>query len=219
MKKLLKITALVVCLALVVLSFAGCGKQENTNEKTSTVNQEEKEVAKEKELERGKWENNVYTNNFANITFKLPEGWAYSSDEQIAQMMNIGVELLNEDQQDLAKIAEQTSLYDMVANDPSTGASVMVMFEKTALKVNTDFYINKLKTGLEQVDSINYTIDDEIKTEKVGTEEYTVLTTTVPNYKMVQKYYIKQEGNYFIDILITYVDGVTDLETILSNFQ
>ncbi len=106
----------------------------------------------------------------------------------------------------------------MVVNDPATGASVMVMFEKPVLKVNTDFYINQLKTGLQAVDTINYTIGD-VTTETVAGNEFTVLTTTVPDYKMVQKYYVRQEGNYFIDVLVTYIEGTTELNDIMSNFQ
>ena len=219
MKKFLKITALLLCLTLIVVAFTGCGKKEDTTEDQAVVSEEETTTEKEKEIERGKWEDDVYTNDFANITFKLPEGWEYSNDEEIAEMMNIGTELLNDDQQELAKIAEQTSLYDMVASDPSTGASVMVMFEKTAIKVSTSFYINKLKTGLEQVDSINYSIEDDVTTEVIGGEEYTVLKATVPDYNMVQKYYVKAEGNYFIDILVTYVEGLTEESTIMSSFQ
>ena len=218
MKKSLKIIALIICLVLIALIVGGCGKNENTNETQPIINEEQETAQKEKEFKRGAWENNVYTSEFANITFKLPDGWTYSRDEEIAEMMNIGVEALNEDQQAMSKLAEQTSVYDMVSNDPSTGASVMVMFEKTPMKVTTDFYIDKLKSGLEEVEAINYTIGD-VTTENIGSNEYTVLTATVPEYNMVQKYYIKAEGNYFIDVLVTYIEGKTELNDIMSNFQ
>lgn len=211
MKKTLKIMALIMSLVLIVSILAGCGAKTTDN---GTQKNEEKAL----EIERGTWNENVYTNEFAKIKFQLPEGWEASNDEEIAKMMNVGTEMLNSDQQQLSKIAEQTSLYDMVVNDPATGASVMVMFEKPTLKVNMDFYMNQLKTGLEQVDSINYTIGD-VTTETVSGQEYTVLTATVPDYSMVQKYYVRQEGNYFIDVLVTYIDGLTELDTILSNFQ
>ena len=217
MKKMLKYTAIIVCLVLVALVLTGCGTEDIKN-KVETIINEEKEAAEEKVFERGKWEDNVYKNEFANITFKLPEGWTYSSDEEIAEMMNIGVEALNDNQQAMSKLAEQTSVYDMVSNDPNTGASVMVMFEKPLMKVSTDFYIDKLKTGLEEVDSIDYTIGD-VTTESIAGEEYTVLTTTVPAYNMVQKYYIKTEGNYFIDVLVTYIESLTEPSSIMNNFQ
>ena len=225
MKKTLKILALVLCLALAITMLTGCIKKEELKDETATVlnNIEEKletttEKQKEKTLERGVWKDNVYSNEFADITFKLPTGWVYSSDEEIAEMMNIGVDALDEDSEALAKLIEQTSVYDMVSNDPSTGASVMVMFEKTAMQVTTDFYIDKLKSGLEDVDTLNYEIGD-VTTENVAGYEYKVLSTTIPAYSMVQKYYVRSEGKIFIDILVTYIDGRSDLNSIMSNFQ
>ena len=218
MKKMLKYTAIIVCLVLVALVLTGCGTEDIKNKVETIINEEKEAAEEEKVFERGKWEDNVYKNEFANITFKLPEGWTYSSDEEIAEMMNIGVEALNDNQQAMSKLAEQTSVYDMVSNDPNTGASVMVMFEKPLMKVSTDFYIDKLKTGLEEVDSIDYTIGD-VTTESIAGEEYTVLTTTVPAYNMVQKYYIKTEGNYFIDVLVTYIESLTEPSSIMNNFQ
>lgn len=212
MKKTLKILTIIISLVLTLIILTGCGNENTIN--NEDANNSEKTV----EVSRGQWQDNVYSNDFAKLKFNLPEGWNYSSDEEIAALMNVGAEALNEDQQKLAELAEQMSLYDMVANDPSTGASVMVMFEKTTLKVNTDFYINQLKTNLEAVTTMEYEIGDTT-TQKVGGEEYTVLTTKVPAYNMVQKYYIKQEGNYFIDILVTYLEGSVELENIMSNFQ
>lgn len=225
MKKFLKITAIILSLALIVFALGGCGEKlksaiedSGAVEKIEETAEKVSEKIEEKTFERGKWEDDVYTSEFANIKFRLPVGWEYSSDEEIAEMMNIGVEALNDDQQAMSKLAEQTSVYDMVANDPSTGASVMVMFEKTPMKVTTDFYIDKLKSGLEEVETLNYTIGD-VTTENIGGDEYTVLNTTIPAYNMVQKYYVKQDGKYFIDILITYIEGKTELNSVLGNFE
>ena len=215
MKKTIKVLALIICLILAVSILTGCGVKKETNKDADqeNVSSEEKN---EKVLTRGKWENNVYKNDFANITFKLPSGWVYSSDKEIAELMNIDESTLSED--NLSKLAEQASLYDMVSNDPSTGASVMVMFEKSVLTVTTDFYMNNLKKGLEETDELNYTIGD-VTTEKIAGEEYQVLTTSIPEYNMVQKYYIKPEGKYFVDIIVTYIEGSSNIDDIISNFQ
>ena len=226
MKKLLKVLGIALCLILVISLLTGCVKKEEVEVEAEKIVADLEEKVEtdlttkqeEKKIERGIWANDVYTNDFAGITFNLPSGWKYSSDEEIAEMMNIGVDLLNEDQKELAKIAEQTSLYDMVAQDPTTGTSVMVMFEKTAIKVTTDFYIDKLKSGLEDVDSLNYSIGD-VTTDNIAGETYTVLSTTVPAYNMVQKYYIKPEGNYFVVVLFTYLEGKAELNSILGNFE
>lgn len=235
MKKFLKTSILIIFMALVVIMCGGCKKKDNKTEnetnviENQTLNNEIKNqtlnneivttTKKEKELERGKWVNNVYTNDFANITFKLPEGWTYSSDEEIAQMLNIGVEALGKDnKEELSKIIEQTGLYDMVSKETSTGTSVMVLFEKPQFKVTTDFYLNNVKSGLEKMDSLDYTIED-VTTAEIAGKEYKLLSTRIPSYNMVQKYYVRPEGNYFISIIITYIEGLTDFNNIISSFQ
>lgn len=215
MKKTSKILLIVMSLVLVLITLAGCGNN-TTNE---TENKSENTTTKEA-IARGVIDkNNVYTSEFAGIKFTLPEGWAYSTDEQIASMMNVGVEVLKDQKDNLSEILEQTALYDMVANDQTNGTSVMVMFEKSLLNVNEEFYLNNVKKGLESVTELDYQISDEITTETVGGKEYKVLTATVPAYNMVQKYYVVKKGDYFVDILVTYIDGVADLNAVLANFQ
>lgn len=215
MKKTSKILLIVVSLVLVLITLAGCGNNTTNNTENNTENQTAKEAIARGVID----ENNVYTSEFAGIKFTLPEGWVYSTDEQIANMMNVGVELLNENKDNLSKILEQTAIYDMVANDQTNGTSVMVMFEKSLLNVNEEFYLNNVKKGLESVTELDYQITDEITTETVGGKEYKVLTATVPAYNMVQKYYVVKKGDYFVDILVTYIDGVVDLNAVLANFQ
>ena len=215
MKKTSKILLIVVSLVLVLITLAGCGNNTTNNTENNTENQTAKEAIARGVID----ENNVYTSEFAGIKFTLPEGWVYSTDEQIANMMNVGVELLNENKDNLSKILEQTALYDMVANDQTNGTSVMVMFEKSLLNVNEEFYLNNVKKELESVTELDYQITDEITTETVGGKEYKVLTATVPAYNMVQKYYVVKKGDYFVDILVTYIDGVVDLNAVLANFQ
>ena len=215
MRKTSKILLIVISLVLVLITLAGCGNNTTNNTENNTENQTAKEA-----IARGTIDaNNVYTSEFAGIKFTLPEGWAYSTDEQIASMMNVGVEVLKDQKDNLSEILEQTALYDMVANDQTNGTSVMVMFEKSLLNVNEEFYLNNVKKGLESVTELDYQISGEITTETVGGKEYKVLTATVPAYNMVQKYYVVKKGDYFVDILVTYIDGVADLNAVLANFQ
>lgn len=218
MKKSVKILLIVISLVLVLTALTGCGNNEvnnNQSELNNTSNQSGRET-----LTRGTIdENNVYNNGYADITFKLPDGWAFATDEQIADMMNVAVEMLDSENGNLAEVIEETGLYDMVANDQTNGTSVMVMFEKSMLNVNEEYYLNNVKNGLEAVTEFSYQVSDEITTQTVGGREYKVLTAEVPEYNMVQKYYVEKKDNYFIDILITYIDGVADLDSILANFQ
>ena len=221
MKKTSKILLIVLSLVLVLIVLTGCGNnaEKNVTEDNTVVGNNENLSAKEA-IARGVIdENNVYTSEFADITFTLPEGLRYADDTEIANMMNVGAELLTENEEDVTEILEQTALYDMVAKDDYYGTSVMVMFEKATLDVSVDYYLKNVKTGLESVTAYNYEVSDEITTETVGGKEYKVLTATVPAYGLTQKYYVEKKDGYFIDILVTYYDTYVDLDTLLANFQ
>lgn len=246
MKKTLKTILVIAMLSIVIISMTACGKKEENNvdnkkegnraESINETNKNNTEVVennqtttddnsttgnetKTTDISRGEWNGNQYVNEFANIKFNLPSGWSKYSDEQIAQVMNVGVELLNEDQKKLAELAQSMVIYGMVANDDTTKANVSVLLEKPTMKITPESYATSLKQQLEAVSSIQYKVN-ETATAKVGSEEYTALTSTasVSGVEIGQSYYIRAEGDYIITIIVT-TTGEGQLDTILKCFE
>lgn len=210
MKKVLR-NALIVLLAMVMLfSLTGCGKKEDSKQ-----GEEQKT-----EFSIGEWKDNVYTNDFLGLKFNLPEGWTYSSKEEIADMMNLGYEILNDDQKAAVEVSKLNSAYYMVANDPDTANNIAIMSEKVTLDVTTEYYINQLKTQLSSVSSIKYQIDGVSK-EKVGNIECDTLTASATMYgvKVSQKYYVYKIDKYFVAIIATSRTGETGINEMMQNFQ
>ena len=204
MKKTLKTILVIAMLSIVIISMTACGKKEENNvdnkkeeNRAESINETNKNntavvknnqtttddnnttgnETKTTDISRGEWNGNQYVNEFANIKFNLPSGWSKYSDEQIAQVMNVGVELLNDDQKKLAELAQSMVIYGMVANDDTTKANVSVLLEKPTMKITPESYATSLKQQLEAVSSIQYKVN-ETATAKVGSEEYTALTST-----------------------------------------
>lgn len=246
MKKTLKTILVIAMLSIVIISMTACGKKEENNvdnkkeeNRAESINETNKNntavvennqtttddnnttgnETKITDISRGEWNGNQYVNEFANIKFNLPSGWSKYSDEQIAQVMNVGVELLNDDQKKLAELAQSMVIYGMVANDDTTKANVSVILEKPAIKITPESYATSLKQQLEAVSSIQYKVN-EIATAKVGSEEYTALTSTasVSGVEIGQSYYIRAEGDYIITIIVT-TTGEGQLDTILKCFE
>ncbi len=192
-KKSLLVVAVILCL---VVGLVGCGdNQETTN------------------FSMGSWDENVYTNEFLNVKLTLPEGWEYSSDEEIANMMSVSTEAAFGDKEFLAEVAKLTSVYYVVATDPNTGNNLSIISEKPLVDVTLDYYMENLKTQLSAVDSIRYEMGETAKTT-LGTVEYDTLVVTAPDYGMTQKYYVHKEGKYFVGIIITAksADEVLEIE-------
>lgn len=246
MKKTLKTILVIAMLSIVIISMTACGKKEENNvdnkkeeNRAESINETNKNntavvknnqtttddnnttgnETKTTDISRGEWNGNQYVNEFANIKFNLPSGWSKYSDEQIAQVMNVGVELLNDDQKKLAELAQSMVIYGMVANDDTTKANVSVLLEKPTMKITPESYATSLKQPLEAVSSIQYKVN-ETATAKVGSEEYTALTSTasVSGVEIGQSYYIRAEGDYIITIIVT-TTGEGQLDTILKCFE
>ncbi len=194
-------------------------QQENVNNEGNNNSGEDNNQEETANISRGTWVDNVYTNDFINIKFNMPETWAKYSDEEIATLMNIGTEMLTDDQKKLAELTEQNGLYCMVSNDPATGANVILLLEKPALKVTPEFYLKSVKTQLESVTTMTYTLGDIYNTKVADQDFYAInATATANNQTIQQNYYVKAIDNYMASIIIT-TNEASQLESILNCFE
>ncbi len=215
MKKLITAAAAVL-LAAVILT--GCTLSVNLGGKPSAS-----PSAATKELTRGIIEDNVYTSEYSGLKFTAPEGWVYASDEDIAEVAGIGADMLSEAGMPVTEeMMKQKDIYDMMAQDPATGSSVMVMYENLAMslggtKVKEERYVDQSATMMSQTDAVKYEFGDITK-ESLGSEEYTLLPASMPDYNGVQYYYVRKIDKYMLGIIIT-VFGGNDVSDIKADFS
>lgn len=200
MKKI-KIILMVLALSLV---FTGCIDEEMQNSSGDKVinSQESEQNEINTPFSMGEWNEKTYTNEFLQVKLTLPEEWQYSTDEEIAQIMELSSEITFGDNESLAKLAELTSVYYVVASNANTGDNFSILTEKPLADVSIDYYMQQLKTQLASVEAITYNVGD-ISNEMVGNMEYTTLNVQVPDYGMFQKYYVRKHGKYFVGIILT----------------
>lgn len=228
-----KYIAIFLTLMLAAGMIAGCGKNpadlssgagnpsSNAADSENSKAEDPSSQTEKTEFARGEWKDNVYSSQFLGISFTLPAEWAYATDEEIAEMMNLGADLLGNDKEYLAEIAKVKTVYDMMAQDPATGTNVIVMFENLALsvggtKLSEEEYAEILKEQLTAVDTLEYTIG-EIAKKQLGGHEFTVLSTTVESAGLQQEYYLLKEGKYMACVLLS---GATDgIEQVLGQFS
>ena len=222
MKKVLKTLLLAIMLCVLTFTMTGCGEEEETQNQEPSQQQEQENVSENEEsnnenFSRGEWNDNQYNNEFAKITFNLPEGWVKATDEQIAEMMNVGVEMLNEDQQQEAELSEQTMVYGMVANNPNDNSNISITLEKPILTVTPEYYLTSVKQQLEALSSMQYTVGEQYEVDIAG-ESYIAVDAEVEGYGVCQSYYVKSEGDYIIGIIITAFNR-DQVDEILTHFE
>ena len=197
--------------ALSVLSLAACegGKNPVSDETTLSAEGETTEIniSLADGISRGTINENTFTNITTGIKFTKPDSWAFSTDEDIAAMMNIGTSHLDRDIFEKA-IAEMSTVYDMVVIDPDTSASVTVAYENIAFSekdISTEEkYLESIKEQLIST-SMDFTFEDKIKSERLGAYTYKKLesTNTTSGYSIQQTIYARVIGDYMCTIVIS----------------
>lgn len=225
MKKIIKGLLIFMLIGSMLFLLTGCGdKEDSKKEDKEDVAEQKQEINAEEtekpEFSMGEWNNNVYTNDFLGLKFNLPEGWSYSSDEEIAEMMNLGVELLNDDQKAAAEISKLSAVYYMVAQSPNKVSNVNILSEKQLTDITTEEYINAVKTQLLSVQSINYEVvgTSEGKIGNIQTNTVTLKANT-SGVEIAQKYCVYKIDKYIVCIIATSANGETGINEIMECFE
>ena len=114
----------------------------------------------------------------------------------MAEIMQLGSDLLNDNQKYLAELAKLNLVYYMLTNNPATGDNIVVMTEKSPLDYTIEYYLDSVKNQLQNIGNINYEVG-EISKETIAGYEYSVLVANIVGVNMTQKYYARKMGKYF----------------------
>jgi len=158
----------------------------------------------QEKLTPGVIKNGVYSSAYAGITFTAPDGWEFAGDDQLATAMGMDMDkpLKGRFPED---IADLQIVYDMFAQDTSTGASAIVMYEnlKTAgdMDITAGDYMEKVK---ELVNSQNsgYTVIDSPDV-RIGEGIFKVIRCELTGQNIIQYYYARRVGDAIVSITIT----------------
>jgi len=195
-------------LAIVMIaSLAGCGLVQ----------------PKQASLSRGEIDGGVYTNNNLNIRFAKPESWVFSTDEEIAAVMNMAAENLLDENFKKA-LENNPSVYDMMVVDTVTRSNISVGYENLAKSYSSNItveqYVEAMKRQFEKITEMTVTFSDKLETVKLGDTEFTrvVCSTTAYGTTMTQVYYLQKMNGYMGFVIATINNGYTvaDIEAMFK---
>lgn len=207
---------LAILLALVMLvSFAACSAEEAVKDLAEISN---------KKITRGTIDGNVYSSEYAQFTFTKPDDWNYSTDEELAALINSSSDMISASSFEKT-LADAGSVYDMMAKDDVTGSNIMVMFENLTVtnagrSVTAEEYLDILKENLagQTTDmTYNFMAQEDVT---IGGNEYlkATFTVTIATSILSQVYYMRAIDNVMCVIISTPANGVTaeDIEAMLA---
>lgn len=188
----------------------GCSSSEVGTETEVVENEETVETT---DFEIGSWNDNTFENQWLNLKVDLPEGWAKSSDEEMAELMGVGVEVVAEAEGkdvDAAKaIAELQISYGYVIGK-ETGANSQLVYENMAISGNEDLtieeYAEALISGFEntEVRGVDYELLENNVIQYDG--ENVVETKFSLSDIAYQDFYLMKCDNYIVYFVNTYME-------------
>ncbi|MDO5133588.1 MAG: hypothetical protein Q4D81_11490 [Eubacteriales bacterium] len=177
---------------------------------------------------KGKVEGQVYTNEFFGIRVELPDSWIYSTDEDLAQLMQKTQSTLNND--DINDMLDSGSIfYDMMASQLSEGKQILAQIQDFGeyaglLNLSPRLYYEFvmqgengefLKQSMESVGVTNVELsieDTDFMGEKIPS---LVLSGTMYSVPLYERFIMFANGRYGMCLIATtyYTD---DTQSVLS---
>ncbi len=190
----MKKTLALLLIVSIIFSFVGCTKRELKYAKEPDVSMPGK----------GEWNGNLYTNDYADITFEMPEDFIKATDEELSKVE-----------------AADGVYYDLMCQKKSTGSQVTVMTEELLLTegiitITEDEYIEKLSeafssSGMIVLETGDVTLSGE------GYKSITVCGES-DEFKVTQCSLVRKKGNTMISVIATAL-GDDKTEDLLKLFK
>lgn len=200
---------------LMVAALAACG-----GEPAST---EEPKTDKNADFIRGVWVDNVYSNEFLDLSFTMPEGWVSASDEELAEIMGVVLDQTQDTNAISKEFLSAKVIFDMMAQDATYGTNITLQAENMALTLGGSSYTEEeyVKQTVSQLEKQGLTCDlsDEVTETTIGSITYKTFNATLYDGAMAQRYLVSVVGKYMVFLTVSYAPEFADIDTIMGQFS
>ena len=176
--------------------------------------QEPEESPTKIEPTRGTIEGDVYKNEYLGFEFTKPTSWVYSTDEEIAEMVDLGAEMIAGDKFEQA-LKNNPTVYDMMVVDSITRTNLNIGYENLSKTLSSNItieqYIEALKGQLADVSEMTVSFPETYETAKLGEVEFTKVVCSIKaqGVSMTQVYYLRKTDGYMSFVIVTIPRGYT----------
>jgi len=149
----------------------------------------------------GSWDGNTYTNEFAGITFNLPEGWYHFTNKQLGNN-------------------DLNSFYGMIARGPSDSPSIVMIFDKLSDEdMKNNFSATDYLTGVLNSYAENYPnfILNGIENADVDGNAFKTFYL-IRDDSTYMRYFARVVDNYMLSISII-APSLDEIDKVVENFS
>ncbi|MXQ72368.1 hypothetical protein GSF08_00240 [Clostridiaceae bacterium DONG20-135] len=216
-----------IILALTATAFlfamTGCGKEDEQKAEKPKAAEKQEKKAKEDDFIRGKWVDFVYTNEFLNLSFQLPEGFIHANDEQLAEMMNLTLEDVSNGSELSKEILKQRVIMDMVVKQSDGGSGVNIVLENLSTVNNyQEFTVEQYAESARDLLTRQGAVIQGTHQEELAGETYLVITSDLKQGEEIvhNRQFCKKYGKYMMVITFsTLNDHEHFYEQLKANFH
>ncbi len=175
----------------------------------------------------GSWNGNVYTNDFASITYTEPDGWSHASPDELLEMLGASIEMGADDNELAAKIAEMSNYYALHSANANGTGNAQILFENLAITGNKSMEAQEyLELVTSQLESEYAAMEletslGEVETIQIGGNDYLSVTIECSmdgTVLLEQVYAVRKIDKYMASIIITASLDVT-ADSIIDCFE
>jgi hypothetical protein len=170
-------------------------------------------------IQTGTWsaDETVFTNEWSNIRFTVPEGYRAYSAEEVQAVVGAGADMLvNEGSmnQTQADISQMRSAYDFMVSNDISFPSVFLMYENLNIQtllmgVSPEEYFDALVTQMMSVESFGYEEVSRSDATLAG-ESWFVGTVSASGGMLYQDYFIRKLDGAIAAVCLTYSEDTKD---------
>lgn len=214
----MKFVSLLAATALTLSMFAGCSltgdKGDDTIKTSSVISTASADSSKDAAPSKytvGARTDKEFSSKFLGFNYKLPDGFAMSTDEEIKEMMDIGAEVVESATDIEIDYNSMSNVYEMVATS-EYGDNVSIMTEKIPASYNETSYWESLSSQLKTMYA-DAVISETVETTTVAGMEFKAgtMNLTVSGVSMEQIYLFRNYNGRMCVIIITSVsEGARD---------
>ena len=172
---------------------------------------------------RGTWNGNVYTSNQLGVSFTKPDGWLIATDEEMAEIMGLGMDMLDaEFTPEMLDLAGLTTIHDMVVSNPETGAMVQILAERLIFPNTRMAVPDYIDTVAEMLLSMDWTVNTDFPNTRLGTYTWYVYGTAaelMPGFNVYGRYFVDIRDGFALTIQIVYSEVSESADEIIAMFN
>lgn len=173
-------------------------------------------------IQTGDWDGDVFTNEWVNISFNLPEGWTALTSEQLQTQMQAGMGAFeDEGTAAVQEAAMARTVYDFSVMGTLGIPNIIATYENvsfsplTANLTANDYYET---AKLQFKGAMGIALGDAEEIEIAG-ETYIMCSADVAAGAMFQSYYFRKLDGAMITFIATYAaDGEAEIADFFASF-